>query len=188
MLKGNFVDNFFLPLYEIVHDVTLGLVEAMPQEHLHFQPVNTVRTFHESVVHIASVEKAFALAAAGEGWEFESKGHRPTEYIGRSALWNLVLATRDEVTSLAREIGDESLHAPIETPYGFRATPAQLLIFLRDHTHYHNGKLSTYVRMVGAKPPFYVSLSPDTFEKMFFCGLDHGGGRRIPVDRDDAGE
>ena len=166
MLATKFVDEIFLPLYEIVHDVTIGMVEAMPEEHLGFRPTDSMRSFQETVVHISSVERAFALGAAGEGWDFEAQGYRPKNYQGRTALWNLVLQTRDEVLSLARTIDSERIVEPIGTPYGFALTPAQLLLLLRDHTNNHNGKLSVYVRMVGAEPPFFLSLTRDALDKL----------------------
>jgi len=161
-----FVDRVFLPLYEIVHDVAIGMVEAMPEEHIDFRPAPGMRSFREQVVHIASVERAMAIGAAGQGWEFEASGYDPGEYGGRTALWNLLLGTRDEVISLARSISFHRLHSPMPTPWGFEATPAQLLIFMRDHTNNHNGKLSVYVRMVGREPAFFVALGVDTFKQL----------------------
>ena len=172
MLAVRFVDDIFLPLYEIVHDVTLGMVEAMPESRLDFRPAPGFRSFSETVVHISSVERAFALGAAGEGWDFESQGYNPKDFRGRTALWNLVLQTRDEVLSLGRAIDDEQLYIPIDTPYGFKLTPAQLMLLLRDHTNNHNGKLSVYLRMAGAEPPFFLSLTHDTLERLHFRDCD----------------
>ncbi len=161
-----FADRVFLPLYEIVHDVSIGMVEAMPEEQIDFRPSPAVRSFREQIVHIASVERGMALGAAGQGWAFESEGFSPDDFPGRTALWNLLLQTRDEVISLARSISFHRLHAPILTPWGFEATPAQILIFMRDHTNNHNGKLSVYVRMAGFEPPFFVALGSDTFKQL----------------------
>lgn len=161
-----FVDRVFLPLYEIVHDVAIGMVEAMPEEHIGFRPVPGVRSFHEQIVHIASVERAMALGAAGRGWEFEGAGYRPEDFPGRTAIWNLLLQTRDEVISLARSISFHRMHATIPTPWGFEATPAQLLILLRDHTNNHNGKLSVYLRLVGAEPAFFLAIDVDTMKAL----------------------
>jgi len=41
-----------------------------------------------------------------------------------------------------------------------------ILIFMRDHTNNHNGKLSVYVRMAGFEPPFFVALGSDTFKQL----------------------
>ena len=161
-----FADRVFLPLYEIVHDVSIGMVEAMPEEKTNFRPSPEVRSFGEQIVHIASTERAMALGAAGQGWAFESAGFAPGDFVGRTALWNLLLQTRDEVVSLARSISFHRLHAPVGTPWGFEATPAQILIFMRDHTNNHNGKLSIYLRMAGVEPPFFVALGSDTFKQL----------------------
>jgi len=161
-----FVERIFLPLYEMVHDVTLGMVEAVPDQHLDFRPAPQVRSFRAQVVHVASVERAMALGAAGHGWDFEAKGYNPEDYAGRTPLWNLVLQTRDEVSSLARSISEHRLHTVIPTAWGFEASPAQILLLLRDHTNNHNGKLSIYLRMVGVEPPFFVSLGVETFKEL----------------------
>jgi uncharacterized damage-inducible protein DinB len=161
-----FVDRVFLPLYEIVHDVAIGMVEAMPEEYIDFRPAPGIRSFREQLVHIASVERAMALGAAGQGWEFEASGYRPEDFIGRTVLWNLLLQTRDEVISLARSISFHRLHTTIPTPWGFEATPAQILILMRDHTNNHNGKLSVYLRLVGPEPPFFLSIDVDTMKHL----------------------
>lgn len=161
-----FVDRVFLPLYEIAHDVTISMVEAMPEEHIEFRPGAGIRSFPEQIVHIASVERAMALGAAGEGWEFETVGYSVEDFPGRTSLWNLLLQTRDEVVSLARTISFRRLHSTIPTPWGFDATPAQLLILMRDHTNNHNGKLSVYLRLVGVEPPFFLSIGVDTLKEL----------------------
>lgn len=161
-----FAERVFLPLYEMVHDVSIGMVESVPEESIGFQPGPQLRSFHEQIVHIASVERAMALGAAGLGWEFEASGFRPEDFHGRTALWNLLLQTRDEVISLARSINFHRLHASIVTPWGFEATPAQILILMRDHTNNHNGKLSVYLRMMGLDPPFFLALGSDTFKQL----------------------
>ena len=162
-----FVDHVFLPLYEIVHDVSIDMVEAIPEEDIDVRPYDTARTFREQIVHMATVEKAFALGAAGQGWGFETNGHNPDEYEGHTSLWNLLLQNRDEVVSLARAITDDKLFVPIETAWGFKATPAQLLVLARDHTNNHNGKLAIYLRLAGAEPPFYLALREETLETLF---------------------
>jgi len=164
----HFVDRVFAPLYEMVHDVTLSMVEAMPEEHLDFRPVPEVRTFREQIVHIATVERGMALGAAGQGWQFEATGYDPVDFPDRTSLWNLVLQTRDEVLSLAHSISDHRMNEPVPTAWGFDASPAQVLIFLRDHTNNHNGKLSIYLRQVDVEPPFFVSLGIDTFRELSF--------------------
>jgi uncharacterized damage-inducible protein DinB len=161
-----FVDRVFLPLYEVVHDVTIGMVEAVPEAQVEFRPGDGVRSVRVQIVHIASVERAMALGAAGQGWEFEASGYRPEDFIGRTVLWNLLLQTRDEVVSLARTISFHRLHAAIPTPWGFEATPAQLLMLMRDHTNNHNGKLSVYLRLAGIEPPFFLSIGVDTLKEL----------------------
>jgi len=161
-----FVDRLFLPLYEMVHDVTMGMVEAVPEEHLDYRPAQGVRSISDEIVHISSVERAMSLGAAGHGWEFEREGYDPKEFRGRTALWNLVLQTSDEVVSLARSISTHRLTIPVPTPWGFDASPAQLLVIMRDHTNYHNGKLSVYLRLLEIDPPFFLSLGLDTFQDL----------------------
>lgn len=161
----HFVDRVFIPLYEMVHDVTIGMIEAVPEEKLDFRPAPNMLSIREQIVHIASVERAFALGAAGHGWEFEKKSYNPADFKGRTALWNLVLQTRDEVVSLALSISHHRFNEPVPTPWGFDASPAQMLILMRDHTNNHNGKLSVYLRIAEIEPPFYIALSVDTFRE-----------------------
>jgi uncharacterized damage-inducible protein DinB len=162
----HFVDRLFIPLYDMVHDVTIGIIEAVPEEKLESRPYATAKTIREHIVHIASVERAFALGAAGHGWEFEETGYDPADFQGRTALWNLVLQTRDEVVSLARSISAHRLNERASTPWGFEASPAQLLLMLRDHTNNHNGKLSICLRIEEIEPPFFVALGIDTFQDL----------------------
>jgi uncharacterized damage-inducible protein DinB len=161
-----YIDQVFLPLYEMVHDVTIGIVEAVPEEKLDFRPIEGMRSIHEQIVHMSTVERSMALGAAGHGWEFDRKGYSPADYVGRTALWNLLLQTRDEVTSLARSISKHRMNESSPTPWGFEASPAQLLILMRDHTNNHNGRLAVYLRLIEIDPPFYVSLGVETFHEL----------------------
>ncbi len=165
-VQSGFVDRAFAMLYETVHDVTLSMVDAIPEEHLDFRPMPVVRSFREHVVHISAVEHGMAMGAAGHGWGLLDTGYDPDDYRGRTSVWNLVLQTRDEVLSLAESISEARLHDLVPTPWGFEASPAQLLIVMRDHTNNHNGKLSVYMRMLDLEPPFFVSLTADTFARM----------------------
>ena len=143
------------------YGIYLRLLEAIPDDRYHDNPVQGMRTPAEMVVHTSGVIVRDIARGVAKG-EITSDG--PPEGEVASGL-----ATKDDVISFAKHcwdeadtavsgIGDDELSADVPTPWDMTFPGWVGFNILNDEFLHHRGQLYAYVRACGAEPPFLWSF------------------------------
>lgn len=147
----------FFEHWDDVNDITLKVINQIPEDKLDFKPVPEVFSFKELVLHIFDCEKAFVDAVVkGELTmdQFVAPDHSKFKTV--QDLHDYAKAVHEELDAKVAALSDEELMKPINTPWG------TMPVFVHmngayEHMWHHRGQLYTYLRLVGVKPLFVFS-------------------------------
>ena len=147
--------------FEMVHGVTLKLMENFGDDGLDFRPQPNMRSARELFVHIYGMEKVWAdnMPSGKISQEAENTCIPETE-AGKA--YAAQFKTVAQLQAFAREAhqalsdrlaatAEADLPNVIETPFG--NFPAwQMFAFSYDEHWHHRGQLYTYARLAGKEP------------------------------------
>ena len=145
------------------YGIYLRLLEVIPEDQFHANPVQGMRTPAELVVHTSGSVVRNTAQGVAKG---EITAVEPAEDSIASGL-----ATKADVISFARvcwddadnavaSIGDAELGAMVPTPWDFTLPGGMYFHMLNDEFLHHRGQLYAYARVCGAEPPSLWSF-PD---------------------------
>jgi uncharacterized damage-inducible protein DinB len=156
--------TFFAKLdyFNMVHGLTLRAIDALSDSDLDFRPQSGMRTARELIFHIYSQEKLLAEAARVGKFTSEAAGESSPENKATAAtlqalgtgsqLREYAEACHRAAEAIYREMPEEDLSRPVESPFG--AYPAwRYFDFAYDEHWHHRGQLYTYLRLLGKEPP-----------------------------------
>ena len=147
--------------FQMVHGVTLRLMENFGDDGLDFRPQPDMRSARELFVHFYGMEKVWAehLPSGKISQEAENTCIPETEAGKAYAAQFRTVAQLQAFARAAHQALDERLAATepedlpknIETPFG--TFPAwQMFAFAYDEHWHHRGQLYTYARLAGKEP------------------------------------
>ena len=143
------------------YGIYLRLLEVIPENRFHANPVQGMRTPTELVVHTSgSVVRNTAQGVA--------KGEITAVELSEDSIAS-GLATKTDVISFAgvcwndadaavASIGDAELGAMVPTPWDVTLPGWIHFNILSDEFLHHRGQLYTYARVCGSEPPFLWSF------------------------------
>ena len=140
----------------------LRLLEAIPADRYHTNPVPGMRTPAELVVQMsAAIVKDIAQGIAfGEIRNEDSVEARIVADLGtKMAVIAFARKCWSHANDAVATIGDAQLNATIDTPWNTRLPGWAGFNILNDEFLQHYGQLYTYARLCGAAPPFRVDHS-----------------------------
>src|SRR5258708_39500608 len=127
--------------------------EQMREQNYGFKPVDSVRTFGQTLSHVAGASYVFCAAAKGEKTPFTEDQFEKTATTKAA----IVKATNDAIAycdGAFTAATDATLGQMGPAPFGSGQAPrANPLIGQIVHDTEHYGNLSTYLRIKGMVPP-----------------------------------
>jgi uncharacterized damage-inducible protein DinB len=147
--------------FDMVHGVTLKLMENFGDDGLDFRPQPNMRSARELFVHIYVMEKTLSEhLRSGKLPQAAMDVDIPETSAGQALVARL--KTVADVQAFARQahqalndtlaaMSDEELQKTFEAPYGTFPT-YQFFIFAYDEHWHHRGQLYTYARLAGKEP------------------------------------
>jgi uncharacterized damage-inducible protein DinB len=142
----------WLQKWDNARDYTLECLSLMPEESLGFQPIDSVMTFNEQVVHICKNMTWLANRYLGKSPAFEFDWE--TDVSNKAELMELVT----EAYQYGREAVEVMKKEDLEMVHEFFAGPMtgrQIMNLMQDHQTHHRGQLIVYLRLNNLKPPRY---------------------------------
>ncbi|MBT8488627.1 MAG: DinB family protein [Gemmatimonadetes bacterium] len=139
------------------YGIYLRVLDAIPADQFHLQPVPGMRTPAQMVVHTSgSIVRDIAEGVAS--------GAIRADEAGEDAVAGS-LETKDDALAFAHEcwsradaaiakVGDERLSGGVENPWGIPLNGMFAMVVLNDEFLHHRGQLFAYVRACGGEPPF----------------------------------
>ena len=149
------------------YGIYLRLLEVMPDDQFHANPVQGMRTPTEMVVHTsgALVRNIAQGIAKGEVTADESSEESiATGLANKADVVSFARACWDAADAAVASIGDAELSAMVPTPWDMTLPGWVLFNILSDEFLHHRGQLYAYARVCGAEPPYIWSFDDNSPE------------------------
>lgn len=136
-------------LWQMMNGYVLRSAEQMPDADFAYRPTEGVRTFGQTVAHLAAAQYMFCAAATGEALRPEYDVERL-----RTTKAEIVQAFRESTAYCERAYAQsDAASAQGITLFGQPRTRFFALSMNAIHVGEHYGNLVTYLRMKGMVPP-----------------------------------
>jgi uncharacterized damage-inducible protein DinB len=136
--------------YEAVKRNVTALAEKMPEEHFTFKPVAEVRSFGESVAHVADAQARNCSLASGAGAKTLGADQKKTKA-------ELVAALKESFTicdaAFAALTDARASEMVTVGQSGFQLSKLSLLVSMISHSNEQHGYMAVYLRLKGLVPP-----------------------------------
>ncbi len=134
---------------------TLEYIAAMPDEGINYRPTDSVKTFAEQMLHIASTNMGITAQALGVALPIEDvRGLEKNEsYKTKEALTEVVGQGYDFVISSLETASADKLQTQIKLFGRFDVSAKSALQKAFEHQTHHRGQAAVYIRMQGVAPP-----------------------------------
>ncbi|HKW87765.1 MAG TPA: DinB family protein [Candidatus Acidoferrales bacterium] len=132
----------FIRHWEQVNQKLVALAEQVPEGAFDYRPVEGVRTFAETLRHVAFWNQYLAESARGGKADDTANELSRTEYSTKTRIVDVLTSTADDAT---RALND---HAS-----GLSKEVTDMLITFIEHNCEHYGQLVVYARLNGIVPP-----------------------------------
>ena len=136
--------------YEAVKRNLTAMADKMPEEHFTFKPVPEVRSFGESVAHVADAQARNCNLASGAG-------SRTLEADKKKTKAQLVAALKESFaicdTAFTALTGASAGEKVTMGQSGFQLSKLSLLVSMISHSNEQHGYMAMYLRLKGIVPP-----------------------------------
>jgi uncharacterized damage-inducible protein DinB len=136
--------------YEAVKRNVTAMVEKMPEEHFSFKPVPEVRSFGESVAHVADAQARNCNLVSGAGSTTLGADKKRTKAELVAALKES-FAICDAAFAALSDSRAREMVAVGES--GFQLAKLSLLVSMLAHSNEQHGYMAVYLRLKGIVPP-----------------------------------
>ena len=152
-LSGDDIKNQFVKDWERAKDYTAAYLDAMPADKYSFKAVDSIRSFAQQMLHLASGNAFLIFLATGNQPPFDAR-----TLEGRASA-----QTKDSVAYFV----NASYDFAIKSVKGFdpakfgevvgqdtrKATRYALFLKAFEHQTHHRGQTTIYIRLLGIRPP-----------------------------------
>src|SRR5918995_766537 len=136
--------------YEAVKRNVSAMVDKMPEEHFTYKPVPEVRSFGESVAHVADAQARNCNLASGAGSKTLDAGQKKTKA-------ELVVALKESFAicdAAFAALTDSRAREMVKMgESGFQLSKLSLLVSMIAHSNEQHGYMAMYLRLKGIVPP-----------------------------------
>jgi uncharacterized damage-inducible protein DinB len=136
--------------YEAVKRNVSAMAEKMPEEHFTYRPVPEVRSFGESVAHVADAQARNCNLASGAGSKTLDADKKKTKP-------ELVAALKESFAicdaAFAALTGARAGEMVTMGQSGFQLSKLSLLVSMISHSNEQHGYMAMYLRLKGIVPP-----------------------------------
>ena len=144
----------FLTKWDNSKQLTLDVVEKMPDNLLDYRPHESAMSFKEQVIHvggsIAGLSQGFMLGA-DPGFAVDAKPQTKEE------IKKFISDCYDYGKATITKLTDEQLGEEIDTFAG-KVTRRRMLGLIDDHATHHRGAAISYIRSNGIEPPAFSGM------------------------------
>jgi len=136
--------------YEAVKRNLSAMVEKMPEEHFAFRPVPEMRSFGESVAHVADAQARNCNLVSGAGSKTVDADKRKTKEELLAALKESFAICDAAFAALTDAQANEMVKMGQS---GFQLSKLSLLVSMIAHSNEQHGYMAVYLRLKGIEPP-----------------------------------
>lgn len=139
------------------YGVYMRVLEAIPADRFHDQPVAGMRTPAQLVAHTSgSIVRDIAEGVASGAIKADEAGEdaAASALESKQDVLDFARGCWDRANRAAEKIGDEQLAGAVDNPWGMPLNGTFAMVILNEEFIHHRGQLYTYVRACGAEPPF----------------------------------
>ena len=136
--------------YDAVKRNLTAMAEKMPEEHFPFKPVPAVRTFGESVAHVADAQARNCSLASGAGSKTVDADKKRTKAELLAALKESFAICDAAFAALTDARAGEMVTVGQS---GFQLSRLSLLVSMISHSNEQHGYMAVYLRLKGIEPP-----------------------------------
>ena len=145
---------------ERMRAVTLQTLDLVPDDLLGWKPMEGLRSFAETFLHIAQTEDFYVRGLFQQGWDM-ARFARPQGEITREMLLSKMAEVRARTLEDLDRLAAAALDAPITVPGIPVPWPLRgWLWYLVEHEMHHKAQLALYLRHIGVVPPFFAAPLP----------------------------
>src|SRR5688500_64760 len=145
-----FITDRTLYYYGAVKRNLSAMVEKMPEEHFTFKPVPEVRSFGESVAHVADAQARNCNLVSGAGSKTLDADKKKTKAELMAALKES-FAICDAAFAALTDAGAREMVKMGQA--GFQLSKLSLLVSMISHSNEQHGYMAVYLRLKGIVPP-----------------------------------
>ena len=127
-----------------------AMVDKMPEEHFAFKPVPEIRSFAESVAHVADAQARNCNLVAGAGSKTLDADKKRTKAELLAALKESFAICDATFAALTDAQASEMVKMGQS---GFQLTKLSLLVSMIAHSNEQHGYMAIYLRLKGIVPP-----------------------------------
>ena len=136
--------------YDAVKRNLTAMAEKMPEEHFPFKPVPAVRSFGESVAHVADAQARNCNLASGAGSKTLDADKKRTKAELLAALKESFAICDAAFAALTDARASEMVTVGQS---GFQLSKLSLLVSMISHSNEQHGYMAVYLRLKGIEPP-----------------------------------
>ena len=136
--------------YESVKRNLSAMIEKMPEEHFTFRPVPEIRSFGESVAHVADAQARNCNLVSGAGSKTLDADKKKTKGELLAALKESFAICDATFAALTDARASEMVKLGQS---GFELSKLSLLVSMISHSNEQHGYMAVYLRLKGTVPP-----------------------------------
>jgi uncharacterized damage-inducible protein DinB len=158
------IADFLIADFQMEMPITLGVMQAVPADHLDYRPDSTSKTALGLLRHLV-LEDEWLLNSIAAG-EFTPPPD-DSDACGIMTPADAIARYREKVPAAlerVRNTSAEQLASVIDLLGLFQAPGLSFLVMTIKHSVHHRGQLSAYLRAMGGKVPSIYGASADTQE------------------------
>ena len=152
-ISGDDIKTQFAKDWERSKSYTLDYLNAMPADKYSFKAVDSIRSFAQQMLHLASGNAFLMNLATGSQPPFNARGleDRASAQTRDSVTW-YVNASYDYALNAVRNLDAAKLGEMVGQA-NRQATRYALLLKALEHQAHHRGQTTIYIRLQGIRPP-----------------------------------
>jgi uncharacterized damage-inducible protein DinB len=153
-ISGDDIKNQFIKDWERSKAYTLDYLSTMPADKYSFKAVDSIRSFAQQMLHLASGTTFLMNMATGAQPPFNAKGleDRATAQTKDSVV-SYVTASYDFALSAVKSMDVSKLGELVGRNENNKVTRYAWLLKALEHQAHHRGQTTIYIRLQGIRPP-----------------------------------
>jgi len=152
-ITGQQIKEQFLVDWERARSYTLDYLNTMPADKYSFKAVDSIRSFAQQMLHLASGNVSLINLATGARIQWPGRGleNSPTAQNKDSVVW-YVTKSYDFAIQSVKDL-DPDKYGEVIGEGQRKATRYALLLKAFEHQTHHRGQTTIYIRLEGIRPP-----------------------------------
>jgi uncharacterized damage-inducible protein DinB len=152
-ITGDDIKAQFVKDWERAEAYTLDYLNTMPADKYSFKAVDSIRSFAQQMLHLASGNVGLISIATGEKIDFPGRGleNSPTAQTKDSVVYYVTKSYDFAIQSVKKS--DPAKYGEIAGTGNNKVTRFAWLLKAFEHQTHHRGQTTIYIRLQGIKPP-----------------------------------